>query len=150
MGVEPIYMSVPSVGGRGGRHADVLGDRRYMAGTLASVGLGWLSGPIIGSTLWKLAHGKVLTVMEVKDRGKATHSWPSGPGNERDRLEQSEPLEGIRWNLEEMALMFLILQSSTSILSATAPTRLATRPQIRRLTFTERRYLSGPLTTDLG
>ncbi|KAK4696582.1 hypothetical protein P7C70_g8355, partial [Phenoliferia sp. Uapishka_3] len=53
MGVEPIYA--------------------YAAATFGCVGLGWLSGPILGSALWKLANGKVLKAMEAKDRDFFQH-----------------------------------------------------------------------------
>ncbi|KAL8284192.1 hypothetical protein RQP46_004941 [Phenoliferia psychrophenolica] len=48
MGIEPIYV--------------------YGAATIGCVALGWLSGPMFGSAVWKATHGKVLTAMEVKDR----------------------------------------------------------------------------------
>lgn len=49
-----------------------LGDGRYAAATFGCVGLGWLSGPMLGSTIWKLTHSKVLGAMEGKEKGQSS------------------------------------------------------------------------------
>ncbi|KAM0752887.1 Presequence translocated-associated motor subunit PAM17 [Meredithblackwellia eburnea MCA 4105] len=53
MGIEPIYA--------------------YAIATFACIGLGWLSGPMVGTTIWKLTHGKVLKAMEAKDKDFYAH-----------------------------------------------------------------------------
>ncbi|KAI5474778.1 mitochondrial import protein Pam17 [Pseudohyphozyma bogoriensis] len=48
MGIEPVYA--------------------YGIATLACVGLGWLAGPTVGNTVWKVSHRRALAGMEKKDR----------------------------------------------------------------------------------
>lgn len=47
LGLEPIYA--------------------YGIAVLGCVGLGWLSGPVLGNTLWRLSHRNVLSKMESMD-----------------------------------------------------------------------------------
>lgn len=46
--------------------------RSYGAATLGCVGLGWLAGPVVGNTLWRLSHRRVLQALEIKDRGASS------------------------------------------------------------------------------
>ncbi|KDE03345.1 hypothetical protein MVLG_06152 [Microbotryum lychnidis-dioicae p1A1 Lamole] len=45
----------------------------YGIATTACVALGWLSGPIVGTGLWRLTHRKVLQAMEVKEKDFYAH-----------------------------------------------------------------------------
>ncbi|GAA5992463.1 hypothetical protein JCM10908_000828 [Rhodotorula pacifica] len=60
-GVEPVYV--------------------YAAATLGCVALGWLAGPTVGGTLWKLTHRGVGKAMEVKDKEFFKHvsRWRADP-----------------------------------------------------------------------
>ncbi|EKM55205.1 uncharacterized protein PHACADRAFT_208722 [Phanerochaete carnosa HHB-10118-sp] len=40
----------------------------YGAGTLACAGFGYLLGPMIGSTIWRMSHRKAMRLVEAKDR----------------------------------------------------------------------------------
>ncbi|SCV69558.1 BQ2448_2578 [Microbotryum intermedium] len=53
LGLEPVYA--------------------YGIATMACVALGWLSGPIVGTALWRLTHRKVLQAMEVKEKDFYAH-----------------------------------------------------------------------------
>lgn len=53
LGIEPIYA--------------------YGAATLGCVGIGWLSGPFVGTTIWRLTHQRLIGAMETKDREFFAH-----------------------------------------------------------------------------
>lgn len=41
----------------------------YGGATMGCVGLGWLAGPFVGNTLWRLVHRSKQKAMEFKDKG---------------------------------------------------------------------------------
>ncbi|GAA5947375.1 hypothetical protein JCM3765_001646 [Sporobolomyces pararoseus] len=45
----------------------------YGIATIGCIGLGWLAGPILGSTIWKTVHRKNVKAIEAKDKDFFAH-----------------------------------------------------------------------------